>query len=91
MPDFDEEEYRRDARILNPNISTDEDGNYEPLHHYSMPYAFFVLVRVVLGIALVICLPFLFISFAESIKGYLILLSLFVLMTAVSRMFTRTY
>ena len=94
MAMFDEEEFRRDPRIPNTNINKDEDGNYqpyEPLDHSLMPYSLFVIAKIVLGAALVLCLPILIIDFSASIKGYLKLLGLFVVVMVVSRVFGLRY
>lgn len=92
---LDDEEYtKRDPRLPNTSINKDEDGDYhyhEPLDHGLMPYSFFVLARIVLGIALIIAIPFIIFDFSNSIATFLKLAGLFTVVTIISKVFGFTY
>ncbi|VEF49483.1 Uncharacterised protein [Bacillus freudenreichii] len=69
-----------------------EEGkkNFEPIFNsgYSgMPQSLFFISRLVLILALVLCVPFLFIAFVETLQAFIILLAIFFVIDAICRKF----
>lgn len=65
----------------------DEEDKFEKVRIYSygsMPMSLFHLGFLFLGLCLVICIPFLILSYSESIGGFIKLLKLFIIWSIVT-------
>ena len=89
MFEREEEHNDRDSNIPYTSFRVDDDGEYEGIDVPSgaglFPDSLFFLAKFVLGAILVIALPFLIISFTETIATYVIVLIAFTAVTFISR------
>lgn len=83
MQDDRDDNYFDDPQIENYHQSHSVD----PDSYSGFLYSFFVLGRLLLGLLLILGIPFLTFSFSDSISGYMKVLGLFLIFHVICRIF----